>query len=110
VEWADRLAQAELPDSERRAREAERNVLAARPSGAAIACMDRVLEWLQVLRAHDAELALTITIWAFRAARRRSVRAICRERGWKVSTFYYQRKCALGFLAKYLTSRGVAVF
>lgn len=110
LEWADKVAQAELPEAERRERDARRNALALRPSGADIARMDLVLDWLRTLRDHDPELALLASFWALRAARRRSIRAICRERGWKTSTFYYQRGRALDHLAATLNARGAAVF
>ena len=110
LEWADHVSQAELPDAERRDRDAKRNALAFRPSGTAIAQMDVALDWLRALRDHQANLALVMSFWALRAARRRSVRAICREMGWKPPTFYYQRKLALGFLADMLNRQGATVF
>lgn len=110
IEWADRLAQAELPEAERREREARRNEQAFRPSGAAIARMDTALDWLRDLRAIDPGLALVTSLWALRAARRRSLRALCREKGWAPATFYKLRARALGQLASSLNARGVAVF
>jgi hypothetical protein len=109
LEWADRVSQAELPEAERRARDARRNALACRPDGTEIARMDVALDWLRALRAHNGELAMVISFWALQAARRRSVRAICREFGWKPSTFYYQRNLALVFLAEALNKKGTAV-
>ena len=110
LEWADHLAQAELPAAERRERDARRNVLAFRPDGAAIARMDVVLDWLRDLRAVDPDLALLLSLWALRAARRRSVRALCREQGWMPATFYNLRRRALDWLAALLNGRGVGVF
>ena len=110
MEWADHLAQAELPEAERRERDALRNALAARPDGAAIARMDAALEWLRDLRGIDPGLALVTSLWALRAARRRSLRSLCREKGWAPGTFYKLRARALDVLAASLRARGVAVF
>ena len=110
LEWADQLAQAELPQAERRERDLARNALAPRPLGVEIDRMDASLEWLRDLRAHDAGLALVTSLWALRAARRRSVRALCREKNWLPSTFYKLRGRALDHLAASLNARGVAVF
>ena len=110
LEWADRLAQAELPEAERRARDVARNALALRPLGLEIAHMDLALEWLRDLRAHDEGLALVTSLWALRAARRRSVRALCREKNWLPATFYKLRARALEHLAASLNARAVAVF
>lgn len=110
LEWADRLAQAELPEAERRERDMRQNSLASRPSGAEIDRMDRALEWLRDLRAKDPALALVTSLWALRAARGRSVRALCRERGWAPATLYKLRGRALDHLAALLTARGTPVF
>ncbi len=110
VEWADQIAQAELPEVERRAREELRNALSLRPSGHEIDRMDRALEWLRDLRALDPGLALVTSLWALRIARRRSLRALCREKGWAPATFYKLRARALDHLAATLNRSGVAVF
>ncbi len=110
LEWADQLAQAELPAEERRERDAISNALSLRPDAAAITRMDAALEWLRDLRATDTGLALVTSYWALRTARRRSVRRLCREKGWVPATFYKLRARALDHLAKGLNARGVAVF
>ena len=110
LEWADQLAQAELPQAERLEREARRNDLAQRPSGQEIDRMDRALDWLRELRDIDAGLALVTSLWALRTARQRSVRALCRERGWAPATLYKLRGRALDTLANALNARGTAVF
>ncbi len=110
MEWADHLAQAELPAAERRERDILRNALASRPDGAAIARMDMALEWLRHLRAIDPGLALVTSLWALRAARRRSLRSLCREKGWAPGTFYKLRTRALETLAATLRAKGTAVF
>ena len=110
LEWADQLAQAELPEAERREREAQRNSLAQRPSGRDIDRMDIALEWLRELRGVDPGLALVTSLWALRTARRRSVRALCREKGWAPATLYKLRSRALDHLATALNGRGAAVF
>lgn len=110
VEWADQLAQADLPEAEKRARARQRvDTLVRAPSGKDIDRMDEALDWLRVLRARDAGLAELLSFWALYAARRRSVRAICRLRNWKPATFYYQRGRALDVLANWLEGRGVPV-
>ena len=110
LEWADQVAQAELPEAEKRERADLRNQAALRPSGVAIAQMDIALDWLRDLRAVDSGMALITTFWAIRAARRRSVRALCREKGWAPHTFYRLRAKALDHLAARLNARGVPVF
>ncbi len=109
VEWADRLAQAELPRAERLEREARRNA-AIRPSGAEIDRMDRALDWLRELRDLDPGMALVTSLWALRTARRRSVRALCREKGWAPATLYKLRARALDHLAAALDARGAPVW
>ena len=109
VEWADRLAQAELPQGERREREALRNAC-SRPSGAEIDRMDQALDWLRELRDLDPGVALVTSLWALRTARRRSVRALCREKGWAPATLYKLRGRALDHLAAALNRRGAPVW
>ena len=110
VEWADRLAQAELPESEKRERAEWRNRFALAPTGAEITRMEASFEWLRDLRAVDSGLALVTSLWALRAARRRSVRALCREKSWAPHTFYRLRAKALDHLAASLRARQVPVF
>ena len=111
LEWADQLAQAELPEAERRERAGARlSELALRPSGVALDYMDRALDWLRALRALDPDLALIATLWAHRLARGRSLRRLCRERGWTPQTFHNRRARALATIAAALTTRGEPVF
>lgn len=110
VEFADRVAEAEMPPAELRERERRRNALAFRPSGEEIARMDRALDWLRQLRDQDADLALLVTLWAFRTARGRTIRVLCREQGWSPPTFYKRRDRALAMLASRLEGEGAAVF
>jgi len=110
VEWADQLAQAELPESEKRERMDLRNRALLRPTGSEISRMEAALEWLRELRAADSGLALVTSLWAIRAARHRSVRALCREKGWAPATFYKLRTKALDRVAEGLNAKGAAVF
>lgn len=110
VEWADQLAQAELDAEERRQRAAAMNRVILRPSNADIAQMDIALDWLRELRGVDSGMALVATMWALRAARGRSVKALCREKGWAPHTFYRKRAKALSTLAGWLNERGAPVF
>lgn len=110
VEWADQLAQAELPESEKRERAEWRHRAGFAPTGAEIGRMEASLDWLRDLRALDSGLALVTSLWALRAARRRSVRGLCRERKWAPHTFYRLRAKALDHLSARLNARGVAVF
>ena len=110
VEWADQLAQAELPESEKRERAEWRNRIGLTPTGVEITQMEASLDWLRDLRATDSGMALVTTLWALRAARRRSVRALCREKKWAPHTFYRLRARALDHLATTLNARGTAVF
>ena len=84
--------------------------LALRPSGLAIDRMDRALEWLRLLRATSPDLALVATLWAHRSARGRSLRALCRERGWTPQTFHNRKTRALTAIAAALETRGEPVF
>ena len=110
VEWADRLARAELSEAERRAREAAQNFTMLRPTSAEIAEMESAFDWLRELRAVDSGMALVTSLWALRTARRKSVRRLCTEKKWAPHTFYRKRAKALAFLAELLNSRNVPVF
>ena len=110
IEWADQLAQAQLPEAEKRERAEWRNRMGPTPTGVEITQMEASLEWLRELRGRDSGLALVTSLWALRAARGRSVRALCRERSWAPHTFYRLRAKALDHLAASLEARGVAVF
>lgn len=109
IEWADQLAQAELDETERRAREARQNRAIIRPSAAEIAGMDAAFEWLRELRRIDPGLALVTTLWALHTARRRSIRKLCLARQWAPHMFYRKRAKALAHLAQWLDARAVPV-
>ncbi len=110
IEWADQLAQAELPEDERKERAERQNNALLRPTGAEIKEMDMALEWLRALREVDSGMALITTLWAYRAARHRSIKALCKERHWAPHTFYRKRAKALDYLAVMLNARAVSVF
>lgn len=110
VEWADRLARAELSEAERRSREAAQNFTMLRPSSTEIAEMESAFDWLRELRAVDSGMALVTSLWALRTARRKSVRRLCAEKKWAPHTFYRKRAKALAFLAELLNSRNARVF
>ena len=109
IEWADQLAQAELDEEERRAREARQNRAIIRPSAAEIAGMDAAFDWLRELRQIDPGLALVTTLWALHTARRRSIRKLCLARQWAPHMFYRKRAKALTHLAQWLEARAVPV-
>ncbi len=110
IEWADQLAQAEIEESERRTREAAINRTNLRPTGLDIAQMETAFDWLRELRAIDTGMALVTSLWALRAARGRSVKALCSEKKWAPHTFYRKRAKALAHLAEWLNARSVLVF
>ena len=110
VEWADQLAQAEIDAGERRDRDAALNRTTRRPTSLEIAQMDAAFDWLRDLRALDGGMALVTTLWALRAARGRSVKALCAEKQWAPHTFYRKRARALTHLAAVLNARCVTVF
>jgi hypothetical protein len=110
IEWADQLAQAELPEAERQERAERQNERLLRPTGAEIKEMDIALEWLRDLRDAGPGMALVTSLWALRVARHRSVKALCKERHWAPHTFYRKRAKALEHLAAMLNARGVPVF
>lgn len=110
VEWVDQLAQAELEQSERQARERTANRTIIRPTGAEIAQMEAAFDWLRELRGVDSGMALVTSLWALRSARGRSVKALCAEKHWAPHTFYRKRSKALNHLAGWLNDRRVLVF
>jgi len=110
VEWADQIARAELTEAERRERDAAQNRIVLRPTAQEIAQMEMGFDWLRELRGVDSGMALVTAAWALRAARHRSVKALCREKGWAPHTFYRKRAKALTHLADWLNARCVPVF
>ena len=110
IEWADQLAQAEIEESERRDREAALNRTNLRPTSLDIAQMEAAFDWLRELRAIDTGMALVTSLWALRAARGRSVKALFRDKSWAPHTFYRKRAKALAHLADWLNARRVLVF
>ena len=110
VEWADQLAQAEIDDGERRAREAASTRTNLRPTSAEIGQMEAAFDWLRELRTIDTGMALVTSLWTLRAARGRSVKALCSEKKWAPHTFYRKRAKALTDLAQWLNARGVLLF
>lgn len=110
IEWADQLAQAELDESERRARDQASNRTTLRPTSLDIAQMEAAFDWLRELRAQDAGMALVTSLWALRSARGRSVKALCAEKKWAPHTFYRKRAKALNHLAIWLNGSRVPVF
>lgn len=110
VEWADQLAQAEIDEGERRDREDAINRTNLRPTSLEIAQMEAAFDWPRELRAIDTGMALVTSLWALRAARGRSVKALCRDKKWAPHTFYRKRAKALTHLAEWLNARGVLVF
>ena len=110
TEWADQLAQAELAESERRARQDVANRTVIRPTALEIQRMDTALEWLRELRDLDTGMALVTTLWALRSARGRSIKKLCIEKQWAPHTFFRKRAKALASLADMLNARGSPVF
>ena len=110
TEWADQLAQAELEESERQARQEISNRVVVRPTAAQIAQMEAAFEWLRELRTIDSGMAIVTTLWALRTARRRSIKALCAEKQWPPHTFFRKRAKALARIAELLNSRGAPVF
>jgi hypothetical protein len=88
--WADQVAQAELEQSERQARQQISNRAIIRPTAAEIAQMEAAFEWLRELRAVDAGL--------------------CTEKQWPPHTFFRKKARALANIAQMLNARGVPVF
>ena len=91
-------------------RDAASNRTNLRPTSLEIAQMEAAFDWLRELRAVDTGMALVTTLWALRAARRRSVKALCVEKKWAPHTFYRKRSKALTHLAASLNARSVLVF
>src|ERR1700720_100974 len=88
TEWADQLAQAELEESERRTRQQATNRTVIRPSAAEITHMEAAFEWLSELRVEDSGMALVTTLWALRAAERRTIQTRYAEKQCALFTFF----------------------
>jgi hypothetical protein len=110
LEWADHLAQAELDQSEKRARQQEQNRTIVRPTAGDIAGMEAAFDWLRELRRHDPGMALVTSLWALCSARNRSIRKLCLARQWAPYMFYRKRAKGLAYLADWLKVRAVPVF
>jgi hypothetical protein len=110
IEWTDQLAQAELEESERVARQKTENRTIVRPSAVEIKRMDIAFAWLSELRVEDVSLALVISLWALRTAQGRSIKQLCGEKRWCPRTFFRKRAKALSILAAVLNGRAVPVF
>jgi hypothetical protein len=110
VEWADRIAQAELEESERRTRQQAANRTVIRASAGEITQMEAVFGWLRELRVVDSGLAVVATFWAMRAAQGRSMKALCAEKHWAPRTFFRKRAQAFSMLASRLNDCRAPVF
>jgi hypothetical protein len=110
TEWADQLAQAELEESERRARAQMSNRTVIRPTALEIQRMDAAFEWLRELRDVDTGMALVTSLWALRSARGRSIKKLCAEKQWAPHTFFRKRAKALETMAQILNARAAPVF
>jgi hypothetical protein len=110
TEWADQLAQAELAESERRARQSVPNRTVIRPTAIEIQRMEGAFEWLRELRDVDTGMALVTTLWALRSARGRSIKKLCTEKQWAPHTFFRKRAKALASPSQMLNARGKPVF
>jgi hypothetical protein len=80
------------------------------PTGIELARMDAALDWLLLLRQTDSGMALVVGLWAYNAARGRSIKELCRRKSWALHTFYRKRSKALALIAQYLDKRGTPVF
>jgi hypothetical protein len=110
IEWADRIAQAELEESERRTRQQAANRTVILASAVEITQMEVVFGWLRELRGVDSGLAVVATFWAMRAAQGRSMKALCAEKHWAPRTFFRKRAKAFATLAGRLNDRRAPVF
>jgi hypothetical protein len=95
---------------ERKMRQEAANRVVVRASSEDIARMEMAFEWLRELRGVDSGMAVVVTFWALRTARGRSIRQLCKEKHWSVSTFYRKRENGLLHLTYSLNVRGVPVF
>jgi hypothetical protein len=80
------------------------------PTGIELARMDAALDWLRLLRQIDSGMALVTGLWAYNAARGRSIKDLCRRKSWALHTFYRKRTKALATIARYLDEHGTPVF
>lgn len=91
---SDRVAQAESHEAERWD-PMSRQKVAIRPSPAEVSEMELMFDALRDLNAIDAALARVLSLWAMHIARRRSIRALCREKKWNQVSFYRSKAKAL---------------
>lgn len=80
------------------------------PSCLELTQMDLALEWLRLLRQTDSGMALVTGLWAYNAARGRSIKELCQTKSWALHTFYRKRSKALNFIARYLNQHVTPVF
>ncbi|ACB96733.1 hypothetical protein [Beijerinckia indica] len=72
--------------------------------------MEIALGWMTLLRDHDPGLAVVTVHWAFAVVSGKTVRDLCKRKGWAFGTFYRKRNAALGFVADHLNAVAVPVF
>lgn len=108
--WEDQLAWQSLLPSEIKARDAQQNYVADRPTSADLRQMEACFEWLVQLRRRDTGLGLVVTMWALRRSRDQSIKDLCREKGWSFKNFYRKRDHGLTSIVDSLNAFAVAVF
>lgn len=109
-DWGDRLGWEELPAWERRERDARQNFVKDRPTSQDIARMEKCTSWLVDLRQQSQELGMILTRWVICKCRDHSVKDMCREKGYALTSFYRQRDRACEMIVERLNCRVVPVF
>ena len=110
-DWADRLAQAEQTATERKDRERQQNNnVRIRPSAVELQQMDAAFDWLRQLREFDEGFAVQLVAWTVRSAKGKSVRDLCKERGWSFQNFYRRIGKGKSWISDRLNSTSSPVF
>jgi hypothetical protein len=81
-----------------------------RPSATELSHMETAMEWLRLLRQTDSGMALVTGLWAYNAARGRSIKELCQTKSWALHTFYRKRSKALIYIVGKLNALGTPVF
>ena len=103
------VAAIELGEEETRKRASEKNRVVIPPSAADISNMERVLPWPAVY-IPDQFLRVVVLNCALTVARNKSLREMCRQRGWPYSTTQARCGRACDAIANGLAADGVAVW
>jgi hypothetical protein len=82
-------------------REDEKNRTRVRPSGIEIKRMEIIFDWLSQLRKTDEGMGVIVRAWAIYRSQHRSIRGLCKARGWGFTAFYKRLDRGLSAMASH---------